>query len=316
MICKRNQIIKDLILILFPLIIVSAISFFLIHNSEATDIVKKLSLLLDKRTYVVILFLLLLSSIKVFLDKSRENYFKSMFYIFLMGISGVVVVNFVKALFISTSAERALIATELLIRFENIILPENLIFKIHSLNIPTYIEKLISWSYLNLTLVFVITFILVFLFNNVDYRKLTLSIIIAPILLFPFWFIFPATSPEGFYNKNIFNLEFSDNTKNLISTHQHSKIIRGDINELNQTWISPTNQFINVTSIPSLHVLFGYILMFYALRIKKILAIFYIPWFILNFIGTFYLFQHFILDAISGLIIGILLIYLVEKKLT
>ena len=204
-------------------------------------------------------------------------------------------------------------ALDKLIEIENTIFPPYLIFQFHNIGFPSILEKMIAWSYINLTIVFALTFVIVYIFRQYDIRRLIITTALIPLLLFPFWVMFPATSPEGFMVKNIFNQELNPEIQNEIENINRSPYVDKKIEKLNTIWIDENNNYLNVSSIPSLHAALGLILAYFAIRAKSITGLFYIPWFIFNAIGTFFLFQHFILDAILGIIAGSILIFLLNR---
>lgn len=324
-----KKIALDMAIIFIPAVIItlwvyfsfSPKDFFILNHSFVENIISNF---VGRNIKILLLSIFALTIIKtifsLIVSKKGERvlalkgYIHTVAYIFILLIGSIAIGYSTSTLFNGAQSIDVISATKTLVSIENSVFPINAVFLLHLLPIPLFIEILISWSYLHIFFVLIATFILVFVFNPSDFRKLVMTIAITPFLFFPFWILFPATSPEGFYVENIFEQSFSDSETMAINKLERSEYTEGVVRRLNETWIAKDDSYLNVSSIPSLHASWGLILAFFAIRVRKSLGIFYIPWFVLNTVGTFYLFQHFIADAVIGVLFSAVILWVFVRE--
>jgi len=314
---------SDALFIIIPSIIIMVWTFLSFKTTESPNesllfVNELFSGFISTKIRITVLCIIFVMSLKMIVDiiiskrqrmEMMKEYIQNIAYIIIFLIGSAALGYAISILIRGIEADSVIKATKTLIGLENMILPQNALFLLHSMHIPLFFEILISWSYIHLALMFVMTFILVFIYNPSDFRNLILTITITPLLFFPFWILFPATSPEGFYVENIFDQTFSESETKEILKLERSDYTEKITKDLNEIWISEDNSYLNVSSFPSLHAGWGIILAFFAIRVRRKLGIIYIPWLILNIIGTFYLFQHFILDAIAGVLFSAVILW-------
>ncbi|MBP6881184.1 MAG: phosphatase PAP2 family protein [Candidatus Pacebacteria bacterium] len=184
-------------------------------------------------------------------------------------------------------------------------LPATLFIKIFN---GTFFEILFLYSYHYLFLVFSFTLILAAFKNKIMLRKMMISFFVAFILSIPIWMLVPATSPDGLYVANVFNLEKTDNLD-----YQSTSVIFQKFNSFyHRVWIDDDNNRINISSFPSLHAAWGLIVIWAIYRIKRRFFPIAAFWFLFEIIGAFYSLQHYFIDLIMGILFGAIAILFTE----
>ncbi len=190
----------------------------------------------------------------------------------------------------------------------------------------TFIERLIVYSYNYLAVIIALLFFIAFIQNRKLFITFFTAFIFAFLISAPMWYFVPAVSPEEAYRRDTVSISnsshYSEGDKAIqehLQNQQQSAFLAKYINSLDKRWISPDKSYYAVSSFPSLHAAWGVIGMVLAFYLWPPLLIVALPWCILNFVGTFYTLQHYAIDSMVGICVGVLCILLslfLSKKLS
>ncbi len=180
----------------------------------------------------------------------------------------------------------------------------------------TFFEYMIIKSYENLSTIVLFVSTLTILIDKNIFKKLLISFFVAFIISIPIFNTLKVVSPDVVYEIKKINI----NNENLNDIRK-SQLLDNKITEFRKTYTNNNEGFFAISSIPSLHAAWGIIIVLILLSLKnKTLGILSIFWQILNALGTFYTLQHYALDTIAGIILGLFSYYLagllikIEKK--
>jgi membrane-associated phospholipid phosphatase len=166
-------------------------------------------------------------------------------------------------------------------------------------------ELIIFYSYVGLSLVATLSLLILIFINIRIFRQTFIAFILALIIALPLFVAIPVISPAGLYVAKILKTEKAD----LVM--KQSEIFIKSTNKFQQVFTSKDNSYYAISSIPSLHAAWGLIIVLGIIMTKrKILSGFFSIWLIFNTIGTFYSLQHYALDTIAGIILGLVSFYL------
>ena len=161
------------------------------------------------------------------------------------------------------------------------------------------LSPLILQAFMSLTY---ITGLVVALFLIVKQYQILVRLVVAFFLgllvALPIWFMLPINSPNNFYIQEK-SLE-KNYHPNMTAVDFQKTIYEGQKKD------KPT------TTLPSLHVIWALIVVYYLGRYKKGLLFIAIPWFLLLFFGTFYFAQHYLIDGLLSLPLATLAIIISE----
>lgn len=182
-------------------------------------------------------------------------------------------------------------------------------FKLIKLFGNTITEKVIFFCYNSLFLVIGLSiFTLSISKDRLKFKKLIFCLIIAFILAFPFWVLFPIVSPSSIYfSNNVVNQREIPKEINLSQTFNYYN------NAYNQSVVGTKENYLAVSSFPSMHVTWGIIAIWFLIEKKKYLNMLFLSWLIIEIIATIYTMQHYAIDTMFGILFAFLIIKLVDK---
>jgi hypothetical protein len=129
----------------------------------------------------------------------------------------------------------------------------------------------------------------------------------------PIWFCFPALSPFDSYINNVIIMPENSNLDTYISLYNPNKYLNMVFERFSLQNKGNGRSFFAITSMPSMHIAWSVLILYFGYKFKKSFLLFFVPYFILNFIATLYLLQHYVIDIFFGLIVGIISIFLAQK---
>ncbi|MEK7147212.1 MAG: phosphatase PAP2 family protein [Patescibacteria group bacterium] len=189
-------------------------------------------------------------------------------------------------------------------------------YKIFGVYTAFWIQQFSGWltdvllinAYIGLTAILPAIFLGLLIFKKTRFRQFMLAILIAPMLGYPFWYIWPAVSPNEMFRYNVTKTVVPANIQNEIASFSLTEKQKEFDDSIEDFWIDKTGNTFAVTAFPSMHAAWGIIAAYFGVLLWKPLAIILIPWAILNSLGAIYTFQHYGVDMILGTIVGILAI--------
>lgn len=213
--------------------------------------------------------------------------------------------------FQNVSADRVVLSTIRLLEWDHAVFHSYIFFALQSL-IGYPFEIFPVEAYWLLSSIVPITALLL-LTKGKMLREFMFAMFALSLISLPIWYAFPATSPSGFIRSNIFDMRFPKKVVDSGVKNTLSPYMKVQLEKLNTLWIEPTQGYINVSTIPSLHAGYGLVVLLFLARLRKYTLWFTVPWFLLNVIGAIYIEQHFGLDIIAGAIMAALMVFLTSK---
>jgi membrane-associated phospholipid phosphatase len=139
------------------------------------------------------------------------------------------------------------------------------------------------------------------------------QLLIATAICIPFWLILPAIDPVQMYLGNIFHVHDEIHTEVAIFkppnlfTNRH-------VTAIFNYWNDPQSHFFAVSCFPSLHTIWGILIVYSAAEVFrrrwiKILALLLA---LLNVIGAVYLLSHYAIDILAGIVTAIIAVKIVR----
>ncbi len=166
--------------------------------------------------------------------------------------------------------------------------------------------------YFSLTLIINIMLFTLFIVKTRLCIHFICAFFLCPIFSMPFWYLFPATSPVIAYWEPILFHEISTNIEVALSTYSPIFELEDIMQYVVNFRISERDTALFVTTIPSIHIAWGFLLAYYLTKLSKILIFVAIPLFIANSISTIITMQHYAIDTVAGVLIAILAIYVTK----
>ncbi len=169
-----------------------------------------------------------------------------------------------------------------------------------------FFEKFIIFSFDSLPIIMIaIGLFFYFLKNKLFFKRYFVSICLALTISMPFWYFFPVNSPNNSYLA----------THKLPASYRPTKsVILFEKRIRDKQKESPP-----ISTIPSMHVIWAILVVYYLLRFNKKSAFISIPWLIFLMISTVYLAQHYLFDVMLSILLSLLIIipttnYLIKRN--
>ena len=175
---------------------------------------------------------------------------------------------------------------------------------------PFFDATMSSWIYLYGLLTIVMTFAFIYLFalNRRLFMQLLTAFFLCMALSFPFWYAFPAISPLVSYWHPIIEQDIPEDVQTQLDQYQPNEILAAYLQRVAEARDSVKDKIIIVTTIPSMHIAWGTLVVYYLSVAWRPFLIGTIPFFLLNNISTLVTMQHYAVDVIAGIIVAVLAI--------
>ncbi len=203
------------------------------------------------------------------------------------------------------SPARVLAANAALERFDVAMFDEQPLIIMQWFARVPFFDTLLVATYTNLGIILALL-TLVLLFNKLLFRRFILSFALTTLLGLPFWYFYPAISPDELYRKNVVGVT------DLLPLHEQlartplTANLLSFLQSLDGHWSSPHIGQFAVTSFPSMHVAWGVLIAYFATALWWPLGIVAIPYALANAASTVYTLQHYAVDSIAGIIVTLL----------
>ena len=177
----------------------------------------------------------------------------------------------------------------------------------------TTFDALTPWlinTYKGLSAMLSLTLLIVLAYNYRHFYRMILTIVLTVMISVPMWLYLPALTPREAFFDNILKLQPPASIQVAVEQYQPNGALKkyfGYINDIKQD--NPTVHKV-VTTIPSLHVAWGTVIVYFAISAWPILAVFAVPYWLFNILSTMITLQHYAVDAVAGVIVGVLAIFI------
>ena len=141
--------------------------------------------------------------------------------------------------------------------------------------------------------------------NKKLFKQFLLSFAIVIMLSMPFWYFFPANSPQNAFISNLHSYKINNQLKNSLQNYFPTNLAKSfqvDTDKLQK-------QTPPVTTFPSMHTAWSLLVAYFFWKFSRKFAYFFvIPWAIFSITGTVYLAQHYFIDIILAIPMAIIAI--------
>ncbi|MCL9683524.1 phosphatase PAP2 family protein [Legionella maioricensis] len=243
-----------------------------------------------------------------------KPFFLSFSYImFAIGFGNFFMVISIQHLSQAASRESVIAASQLFMSMDRYIFGFDPQLWIQRFSNSSILDYLFIQSYVRLYLFFITVFIGLILFKIDYFRQFLVAIFIAPFIAMPFWFAFPAVTPNEMYRNNLYSLPSVLATQQEYEKTNKSTTLIAYLHGLEKSVENSTRKHPLVTTNPSMHVTWGTIIVYFAIRLWWPLGFIFIPWLVLNILSTLYTFQHYAVDLPAGIVCGVLSIIITKS---
>jgi hypothetical protein len=203
---------------------------------------------------------------------------------------------------------------ELLMRADHAIFGTYVPFEMHEQLLFQSLSAPLVFCYLKLSLAMAVVFVGLCMFQFGRFRQFVLAFLTIGFLAQPIWFALPATTPDEAYRLNRVGvkvpLEIGLETAAPIAHLNHD--VFNLLEQLEPFQSVPAGGRFFITSLPSMHVAWGILVVWFGATLDRRLAIVLIAWGLLNAVGAVFTLQHYAVDAVAGGVVTVVAVALVR----
>jgi hypothetical protein len=212
------------------------------------------------------------------------------------------------------SPARVAWANDFLMRADRTIFGTFVPFEMHEQEVYAGLSILLLQAYLSLTMMLCLVLVALLIFRVDRFRQYILAFVAIMFLCMPGWAVFPATTPSEGYRTGKLQLGVPYDIAVEIA-HPVMNLNYNVVNFLRQVEpyeSNPMDGRFFITSFPSLHVAWGLLIVWFGVAVWRRSIVLLLPWGLLNCVGAIYSLQHYAVDAVSGMIVVVIAVFLVR----
>ncbi|MBI2574043.1 MAG: phosphatase PAP2 family protein [Candidatus Wildermuthbacteria bacterium] len=168
---------------------------------------------------------------------------------------------------------------------------------------PAWFVALVSVFYLCLGILLLVFAVHLFIEKQGLFRECAGAFFLGMMMMFALWWVFPALTPRQRFLDNVFRLPVPSQVQQALSLYRPQKEIVSFFDTLRQE--EKNISVFVVSNMPSAHIAWAVLLVYYAYRAFPLLLIAIIPFAVLSSYGTLLFAQHYFIDIPAGLLVGI-----------
>lgn len=227
-------------------------------------------------------------------------------------------IPFVLAFFTLTLAIRQLnvfnaarLQDELLVGWDIFLTHTFLPFTIASIHYPAWFVTAVDFSFGYLGGILALFAAYLFQTRQSLFREAGGAFFLGLMIMFIGWMLFPALSPQDRFLDNIYELPVEESIEPYMAAYHPQEEITVFLEEVRGQ--KALLQFLPTTTMPSAHVAWALLLVYYSYRAFRWLIVLFLPFAILSSIGTVLFAQHYFVDIPAGIAIGFLSIWVARR---
>ena len=166
--------------------------------------------------------------------------------------------------------------------------------------------------YNSLSFVLSFTLILLFFFRTRLCLELILAFCLCSLVSMPFWYIFPSISPVIAYWEPILLQDIPVSIRTALDSYVPSDHLSDYLQGRFDFKNSIKSTTLIVTTIPSMHIAWSFLYMYYLIAYSRVLSIVAVPLFVFSSISTVITLQHYAVDTPAGILAALIAIYLAK----
>ncbi|OGL90681.1 hypothetical protein A3H10_00860, partial [Candidatus Uhrbacteria bacterium RIFCSPLOWO2_12_FULL_46_10] len=176
-----------------------------------------------------------------------------------------------------------------------------------------WLSAVLIATYLSLGTVLAAVFIFVLAVNSQKFYQMFLAFLLSIVLSLPFWYFFPSLSPLEGYIENVPGVLLPADISEAAFSYRPNDDLKIFFVHVKSVKANMADNFMAVTTMPSMHVAWATIALYFGALTWAALVYFLAPFYILTFIAAVYTMQHYAVDTFAGALIAVAAITVVKK---
>ena len=220
-----------------------------------------------------------------------------------------------RVLFQSFTYDEMASASDTLMHWDHMLFGVYPPFFLHTLGLPGFVQLLLANAYVYTPGILAAALTYVFCAKREVFRMCFLALAISTMISLPCWIMFPAIPVNEMYRLNLLKKELTPEMGVEVSHVSFIPSIANMLDEIERMWIDENAKSFSVSEFPSTHVIWATVALYALFTIRRWLGAVMLPWYVANFFSTMFLLEHYAVDAIAGILMGALAIFLARYLL-
>ncbi len=138
------------------------------------------------------------------------------------------------------------------------------------------------------------------------FRQFAAAFFVSTLLSFPGWLLTPALSPHDRFIDNVYQRSLSSEIAAALDRYKPSPAVARFLADVRQSKDRELGGVMPTSTMPSAHVAWAVLLVYYGWRALPLISLLTIPLAILSTLGTVLLAQHYAIDIPAGVVVALL----------
>ncbi len=178
---------------------------------------------------------------------------------------------------------------------------------------PDLFIQAVNFSFMYLPLFLIGFSFYVFFWQRKVFGEMAAVFCLNLVLMIFFWQIFPVMSPHDRFIDNVYELPVPSAIEEQLASNYHPHpLIQQFLDQMRDNKNRSLNGTMPTSTLPSAHVAWATLLVYYAYRTRKWSLVLFLPVAIFSSIGTFLFAQHYVVDVPAGVAVLALSVFLVR----
>lgn len=168
-----------------------------------------------------------------------------------------------------------------------------------------FAAPLIITAYFYLSFIIAVFFLVSLVWDGKIFSRFLAAFFICMILSAPFWYLWPALSPHDAYFDNALKMPRLAAVEEVLASYEPNPELRSFFAKIRILPENAERLFLPITTFPSMHIAWATVILYFGILLSPRLTFFLIPYYALNFVGSFYTLQHYVVDGVAGAVVGL-----------
>jgi len=184
-------------------------------------------------------------------------------------------------------------------------------FALGNIEYPGWFVQAVELGFFHLGIALVFLAVYLFLKHVALFREAVAAFFLVNMLLYAGWIAFPALSPHDRFLDNVYNLSIPPAVQEYVVSYAPQQEIQKVLDEM-RAQKQESLTVLPTTTMPSAHIAWAVLLLFYSFRLSKWLVFFSLPFALLSMLGTVLFAQHYFVDVPAGIFVALMSILIVS----
>lgn len=175
---------------------------------------------------------------------------------------------------------------------------------LEEIRFPVWLIEAVKLSFLNLPFLMVLAALYTFFRSKKTFSKYVVAFFMSFVIMTPLWLLVPAMSPQDRFIDNVYHQKDPGRISSALRDFTPDPEVKSFLKHMRES--KEGLEIMPTTTFPSSHAAWATLAAIVLIEANPVSAAVLGPFLLLSTLGTFYLAQHYFVDTIAGIIVGIM----------